>query len=195
MGVGLLIMAIAPFIRSLAPAIATFLFGLAIAGGGAYLFDARSRYDRLVERAEELALAERYDKELSVLRALSELTPEQMEIVRAQYPTLLITPKSGVRNTIARTYYLEGALPHSHVPEYVIQRFLRESDELDVCPQRRFSEGRDRDYYLAALNWLTMRGLIAEQARGPHPARWKEGGYAQAIAMFAASEAGEREEK
>jgi hypothetical protein len=109
-----------------------------------------------------------YDKLQDVAEAIRDLEPNQWQALGIAFPTLRIrwngTPLRYIEDT--------------DITQEELERFIADSTDRQISPERNWSNGRDRRTWLKIKTWLEGNEWIIEHsAAGSHSWLWKGNVY------------------
>jgi hypothetical protein len=114
------------------------------------------------------------EKQKEIIREIRGMTPQQIDLIKNYGP--VATALAGDLGPLADMQTAGGRVPY-----VFIDLFMAQSSGRFLAPVGSWSEGtEERDYAQWLTGWLCDRGH-ADRAGGPYPARWRDGGRAQAI--------------
>lgn len=138
--------------------------------------------DAAIREEHALIKAELADPNLRLLRALGQLSPAQVELIKSNAVAIQLTPAP---NGPAQVYTLPGAMPGKNtITHETLARFISLSSEQFTAPLREFADGIERQEVYNLMDWLSFQGHIQRQPSGRYPAAWQPGAYFTVSKMF-----------
>ncbi len=109
-----------------------------------------------------------YEKLREVAEAIRDLEPNQWQALGIAFPTLRIRFAGRPLRMIEDTDILQAEL----------ERFIANSTDRQISPERNWSNGKDRRAWLRIKTWLEENELIDEHsAAGNHSWLWRGNAY------------------
>lgn len=138
--------------------------------------------DAHVREEHQLLQAEIADPNLRLLRAIAQLTPYQVDLIKSNAIQVNLTPTAA---GLDRAYKLPGAMPGKDIITHeTLMKFLDLSTPQYCAPLRQFSDGTERDEAHNLLDWLVYQGHISRPSSSHFPAAWQPGAYAMVCHQF-----------
>jgi hypothetical protein len=109
------------------------------------------------------------------VRALALLSPEKFDALGIEFPTLRIRWTGELRKCFEDT----------DIPIRTFERFIRDSNNYQISPERNWSGGTDRSAWGIIKNWLETHGhIFPDSAAGSHSWRWRGDAYNRLWRMY-----------
>lgn len=138
--------------------------------------------DAEVREYHRLVNAELDDPNLLLIKALSQLSQSQVELIKSNIIQINTLPTTSGPQQF---FNLPGAMPDkAQVSESTLRKFIAHSSPDYCAPLREFSDGVERQEVYNLMDWLSFQGHIQRQPSGRYPAAWQPGAYFTVSKMF-----------